>query len=304
MNTDFEREGEAYRFSLTSYRPISPSLINHTDCLIRDIDLQRKLQPVEVPDLYSWTWTFTGALPAATADELRGTATALAVDSAIMTGEMATTGPQLIVTDVDSTFITSEIIEMLAAHAGTEVEVREITTAAMRGELDFAESLHERVATLAGVPQNVFREILDEVKLTAGAQRLVDAVHARGGHFGLVSGGFTPLLEPLAKKCQVDVYVANGLEIVDGKLTGRTQGPIIDRQAKADAVQRWTAQYGISPAQALCAGDGANDLAMMKIAGMSVAFNAHQVVIDNASCAVSFPRLDAICALLGWNAPN
>ncbi|MDO5025820.1 MAG: phosphoserine phosphatase SerB [Trueperella sp.] len=304
MDTDFVREGGAYRFSLTSYRPIASPLLNHADKLIKSIDPQRELRPVEVPQLHSWTWTFTGTIPEKIANELRGTATALAVDSALLTGEMATTGPQLIVTDVDSTFITTEIIEMLAAHADTEAEVRAITTAAMRGELDFAESLRERVATLAGVPQTVFQEILAEVELTAGAQRLVDAVHARGGHFGLVSGGFTPLLAPIAEKSGVDVYIANGLEIVDGKLTGRTQGPIVDRQAKADAVQRWSAQYGITPAQTLCAGDGANDLAMMAIAGMSVAFNAHPVVVENASCAVSFPRLDAICALLGWDVPS
>ena len=303
MSITDTNEGEAMRFSLVASRPIPAALLTHTRAVLAPFDPQER--PVETDGLEAVTWTMTvpddEALRSELNLELRGPAMALAIDSAIITGPLAVDGPKLIVTDVDSTFITSEVIEMIAKRAGTEDEVREITTAAMRGELDFGESLRERVATLAGVPDSVFDDVLADVRLTPGAARLVEVAHANGAKFGLVSGGFSPVVGPLAEANGVDVFVANGLQVTDGALTGRTFGPVIDREAKVVAVREWAATYGTTPEMAVCVGDGANDLGMLGIAGLGVAFCAKPIVVEQADSAISFQRLDAVCALVGWD---
>ncbi|AWE43449.1 phosphoserine phosphatase SerB [Actinobaculum sp. 352] len=207
----------------------------------------------------------------------------------------------MIVTDVDSTFIQGEVIEMLAAAAGTASMVREITTRAMRGELDFAQSLRERVATLAGLPDSVFSDIAAGVDLTAGAAETVRVVHTQGGYFGLVSGGFHEVVDRVAEPLGIDKVLANRLEVSDGLLTGHTRGPVIDRAAKAEALTAWADEFAIPLEQVVAVGDGANDLDMMRIAGLSVAFCAKPVVLEEADAAITIPRLDMLLALLGWD---
>jgi phosphoserine phosphatase len=186
----------------------------------------------------------------------------------------------LVVFDVDSTLIEDEVIELLADVAGKRDEVAEVTERAMRGELDFAESLVQRVATLAGLPESVFESVLARVRITNGAKETIHAIQANGGKVGAVSGGFTQLLTPLAQELNLDFHRANELEVVDGKLTGKVIGAIIDKNAKANALTEWSGQTGLD--QTVAVGDGANDLAMMAIASLGVAFNAKPIVKEQA----------------------
>lgn len=206
--------------------------------------------------------------------------------------------PRLIVLDVDSTLITSEVIEMIAARAGTEAEVAAVTEAAMRGEIDFAASLRQRVATLAGVPDTVFADVVDEVRFTPGAEQLVSTLQARGWTAALVSGGFAEIVAPLAARIGITLFRANRLEVADGRLTGRTEGPVIDRAAKARTLLEYCEQLGVDPADAVAVGDGANDLDMMAAAGLGIAFNAKPVVQQQADAAVNEPSLLAVLEVI------
>lgn len=192
----------------------------------------------------------------------------------------------LVVLDCDSTTIQDEVIELLAEAAGTRELVAEVTERAMRGELDFAESLRERVATLAGTPESVFAETYRRVRATPGIHELVAEVHARGGVVGVVSGGFHEVLDPLAQDLHLDLWRANRLEVVDGVLTGRVLGDIVDADAKAAALREWAADAQIPLTATVAVGDGANDLKMMSVAGLSVAFNAKPIVLEHADEAV------------------
>lgn len=207
----------------------------------------------------------------------------------------------LVVLDCDSTTIQDEVIELLADVAGTRRLVAEVTERAMRGELDFAESLRERVATLAGTPEAVFADAYARVRLTPGIRELIEATHARGGLVGVVSGGFHEVLDPLAADLGLDRWRANRLEVADGRLTGRTVGPVVDAAAKAETLREWAQEAGIPLTATMAIGDGANDLAMMQIAGISVAFNAKPVVREAADVSVEhdlahvIPLLDRLC---------
>lgn len=203
---------------------------------------------------------------------------------------------RLVVMDVDSTLITAEVIELLAARAGSLDEVAEITDRAMHGELDFAQSLHSRVATLAGLPTSVFDEVLAEVVLTPGARELVAALAARGWPLALVSGGFVEVVAPLAAGLGITRYRANGLEVRDGLLTGRVRGPVIDRAAKAHALHEFAAEVGVPLDRTIAIGDGANDLDMLEQAGFGIAFNAKPLVCGQADAVVR-GRLDDVLAL-------
>lgn len=204
---------------------------------------------------------------------------------------------RLIVTDVDSTFFRQEVIELIAEHAGTREEVAAVTERAMRGELDFAASLRERVATLAGVPVEALDKVRAAVELTPGAKELVAECQARGWAFGLVSGGFAEIVGPIAGELGIELVRANRLEVADGALTGRTLGPVIDREAKAATLREWAEQLGIPLAQTVAVGDGANDLGMIGIAGVGVAFNAKPVVRAQAPHSIE-GRLDKVLTLL------
>ncbi|QBE47588.1 phosphoserine phosphatase SerB [Leucobacter triazinivorans] len=200
----------------------------------------------------------------------------------------------LVVLDCDSTTIQDEVIELLADAAGSREQVAEVTERAMRGELDFAASLRERVATLAGTPERVFRDAYERVRPTPGIHELVAEVHGRGGTVGVVSGGFHEVLDPLAADLRLDLWRANRLEVIDGRLTGRTVGPIIDGSAKAAALREWAEATGTPLAATVAIGDGANDLAMMAVAALGVAFNGKPVVRERADVSIEHDLARAI----------
>ena len=205
----------------------------------------------------------------------------------------------LVVFDVDSTLIEDEVIELLADVAGKRAEVAAVTERAMAGELDFAESLIERVQTLAGLPVSVFDEVLQKITVTQGAVQLIDAVHSAGGRVGAVSGGFSQVLTPLAERLSLDFARANDLEVIDGFLTGKIVGKIIDRAEKKTALLEWAHLAGFEVAQTVAVGDGANDLEMMQAAGLSIAFNAKQIVRDSADLVVGKRDLFQLAEALG-----
>ncbi|WP_232514746.1 phosphoserine phosphatase SerB [Cellulomonas sp. CW35] len=198
--------------------------------------------------------------------------------------------------DVDSTLITGEVIEMLAEHAGSAELVTQITERAMRGELDFAASLHERVATLAGLPVSVLDDVRAQMRLSPGARELVAAVQERGWAVGLVSGGFVELVTPLAASLGISLVRANRLEVGDGRLTGRVTGAVVDRAAKAVALRDYAASVGVDLAATVAIGDGANDLDMLATAGFGIAYNAKPVVAQQADATIE-GRLDAALTL-------
>ena len=212
--------------------------------------------------------------------------------------------PGLVVTDVDSTLISQEVIEELAGAAGTRERVAEITSRAMNGELDFAESLRERVATLAGVPESVFGDVLSAITPTKGARELIDAVHRAGGRFGIVSGGFEEVVAPLAASLDIDFYAANRLEVVGGVLTGRVLGRIVTSHVKVDCLRSWASSLGVPLERTVAIGDGANDVPMMHEAGVGIAFCAKPAVREQVSVQLNTPDLSLAIAPLGLAEPN
>lgn len=222
-----------------------------------------------------------------------------AIDIAVSPGGLARRGRRLLVMDVDSTLIQDEVIELLARHAGREREVAEVTERAMRGELDFEQSLHERVRCLAGLDESVFEEVRRAVRLTPGARTLVRTVRRLGFSVAVVSGGFIEIVQPLATELGITHAHANRLEIRDGKLTGRVSGPVVDRAEKARALRRFAEAEGLPLSRTVAIGDGANDLDMLATAGLGVAFNAKPVVRERADASVSVPYLDTVLFMLG-----
>ena len=215
-----------------------------------------------------------------------------------MNSEPTSRRPRLLVTDVDSTLITQEVIELLAARAGTFDEVAALTDAAMRGELDFAQSLAARVATLEGLPVSALAEVSAQLELSLGARELVSSLQSEGWHIALVSGGFEEIVAPLAASLGITLFRANRLEVADDVLTGRTIGPVIDRAAKADALRDFAALVGADLADTVAIGDGANDLDMLDAAGLGIAFNAKPLVQQAADVAISSNRLDDALQLI------
>ena len=205
----------------------------------------------------------------------------------------------LVVLDADSTLPPNEVIELLADAAGSLALVAEVTDRAMRGELDFAASLRQRVATLAGLSTDVFAEVGALIRPTPGVHDLIAGLHAGGSRIGVVSGGFHELLDPLAATLGLDHWRANRLEVVDGHLTGALEGPIIDATAKAAALTEWAALDGIDLCSTVAVGDGANDLTMMRIAGLGVAFNAKPIVRRTADLVIGTTDLSQVLPLLG-----
>ncbi|MGI9125045.1 MAG: phosphoserine phosphatase SerB [Mycobacterium sp.] len=221
------------------------------------------------------------------------------IDIAVENYSLERRNKRLIVFDVDSTLIQGEVIEMLADRAGAGPAVAAITEAAMRGELDFTESLHQRVATLAGLPASVLDEVADEVELTPGARTTIRTLRRLGFHCGVVSGGFRQVIEPLAHELMLDFVAANELEVVDGRLTGRVVGQIIDRAGKAKALRDFATQAGVPMEQTVAVGDGANDIDMLNAAGLGVAFNAKPALREVAEASLSHPYLDTVLFILG-----
>ena len=243
------------------------------------------------------------SVPAATAEQLPGALTRVAAEESVDVSLEGTSlerrAKRLIVFDVDSTLIQQEVIEMLAERVGAHEEVAAITDAAMRGELDFAESLRRRVATLKGLPASVLDEVADQLNLTPGARTTLRTLRRLGFHCGVVSGGFRQVIEPLAHELMLDFVAANELEIVDGRLTGRLVGPIVDRPGKAKALRDFANQAGVPMEQTVAVGDGANDIDMLAAAGLGVAFNAKPALREVADTSLSHPYLDTVLFVLG-----
>jgi len=221
------------------------------------------------------------------------------MDTAIVPAPLREAPRKFLIMDVDSTLIQQEVIELLAAYAGKREEVTAVTEAAMRGELDFAQSLHARVAVLAGLPAGVVDSVRAEVKLSEGAAELVAAFKAAGHAVAVVSGGFNQILRPIAEDLGLDYWIANELEIADGALTGKVLGAVIDRAAKEKYLREWAAAEGIPMEHTIAVGDGANDLDMLSAAGIGIAFNAKPAVRAAADAAISMPYLDAVRHIAG-----
>ncbi len=221
------------------------------------------------------------------------------VDIAVSPGGLMRWAKKLVVMDVDSTLIQQEVIELLGAKAGKESEIREITEQAMRGELDFSESLQARVALLKGLPASVIDDVRAEILLTPGARTLVETLRKLGHSVAVVSGGFTAVIEPILKDLGIAHYRANELGVQDGVLTGTVIGQIVDRAAKAQALRDFAAIEGVTIDQTIAIGDGANDLDMIAAAGLGIAFNAKPAVKAAADSSLSAPYLDSVLYLLG-----
>lgn len=263
-----------------------------------NIDRVRRLSRTPMTTL---EFMVSNADVAALRPALAATAAETGFDVSVSPAGLSRQGRRLVVMDVDSTLIRDEVIELLARHAGREAEVAAVTERAMRGELDFTASLHERVATLAGLPVSVFDDVLDAVRLTPGARTLVATLRDLGFAVGLVSGGFLEIVKPLADSLGIKHVAANRLEVRDGVLTGRVKGQVVDRAMKATMLREFAQREGLPLSRTVAVGDGANDLDMLAAAGLGVAFNAKPAVRASADTSLNLPYLDAVLYLLGFS---
>ena len=222
-----------------------------------------------------------------------------AIDIGVQSGGLQRRAKKLVVLDVDSTLIQQEVIELLAEHAGVGPKVKEITDRAMNGEIDFAQALQKRVELLTGLSEKIIDEVRGQITLTPGARTLIRTLKKLHHKVGIVSGGFTEVITPIAQELGIDFIAANHLEIRDGKLTGKTKGEIIDRAGKANALRQFAALADVDLADTVAIGDGANDLDMIALAGLGIAFNAKPVVRAGADTSVNTPYLDSVLYLLG-----
>ncbi|MGY1608020.1 phosphoserine phosphatase SerB [Geodermatophilus sp. SYSU D00700] len=297
---DHGRPGRPHHVILLG-RPVPPGAVAGAATAIAgvggNIDAIRRLSDYPVTSL---ELTVSGAEATALRTALAVVASTTGADIAVEQVGLARRSKRLIVLDVDSTLVRGEVIDELAARAGRAAEVARITAAAMNGELDFAESLRARVATLAGLPVEVLDEVREHLELTPGARTLIRTLQRLGFRCGIVSGGFTQVTDPLAESLGLDFAAANTLEVADGRLTGGLVGEIVDRPGKARALARFAAEHGIPLEQTVAVGDGANDLDMLNAAGLGIAFNAKPVVREQAHAALNQPYLDAVLQVLGF----
>jgi len=221
------------------------------------------------------------------------------LDIAVQPANLLRHSMRLVVIDVDSTLIQGEVIEMLAAHVGLEDRVAAITAAAMHGELDFEQALRDRVALLAGLDASVLDEVYDSLVLNPGVRTMVRTLRRLGYRFALVSGGFSQITDRLATELGIHYSRANELEIVDGTITGKIVGDVVDRAGKAAALRHFAADVGVPESAVIAIGDGANDIDMLNAAGLGIAYNAKPVLRETADTSVNVPYLDAIMYILG-----
>jgi phosphoserine phosphatase len=221
------------------------------------------------------------------------------IDLAVEPSSRAREAKRLVLLDMDSTLIQQEVIDLIAKHAGKLDEVSQITESAMAGELDFSQALSARVSLLAGLDESVIELVRKEITLTNGAKKLIETLHKQGHKVGVVSGGFLDVIEPILKELKIDFYRANKLEIVNGKLTGKTEGEIIDRVAKLNSLKKFAEIEGVELSQTVAIGDGANDLDMIEAAGLGIAFNAKPKVAAAAATTISTSDLSTVLLLMG-----
>ena len=231
--------------------------------------------------------------------ELAEIAQSNGIDIAVEQSGLTRRAKRIVLLDMDSTLIQQEVIDLLADKCGVGEKVAAITESAMRGELDFAQSLTARVKFLAGADAEILQAVKAGITLTPGARTLIRTLHKLGHKVGVVSGGFLDVIEPLLQELQIDFYRANRLEVVDGKLTGNLLGAIVDKKAKADALRDFAASENVNLAQTIAIGDGANDLGMLEIAGLGIAFNAKPAVRAAAKSSINSPYLDSVLYLMG-----
>jgi phosphoserine phosphatase len=231
--------------------------------------------------------------------ELAEIAQSNGIDIAVEQSGLTRRAKRIVLLDMDSTLIQQEVIDLLADKCGVGEKVAAITESAMRGELDFAQSLTARVKLLAGADVKILQAVKAGITLTPGARTLIRTLHKLGHKVGVVSGGFLDVIEPLLQELQIDFYRANRLEISDGKLTGNLLGAIVDKKAKADALRDFAASENVNLAQTIAIGDGANDLGMLEIAGLGIAFNAKPAVRAAANSSINSPYLDSVLYLMG-----
>ncbi|HVB51283.1 MAG TPA: phosphoserine phosphatase SerB [Acidimicrobiales bacterium] len=221
------------------------------------------------------------------------------LDLAVQRAGLHRRAKHLVVMDADSTLLQDEVIDLLGEASGRAQEVSEITMAAMNGDIDFGEALRRRVELLAGLPESVLNDVRAKLRLTPGAKTLLRTLRRLGYVPAVVSGGFVEVLAPLLAELEVEHFEANRLEIVDGVLTGRVLGAIVDREGKARALRHFAEEVGVPLEQTVAVGDGANDIDMLSVAGLGIAFNAKAVVQEHADAALSVPYLDAVLYFLG-----
>ena len=289
------------RFQITVMgAPLRPSAISRVASEIADrggnIDRIRRIASYPVTAV---AFEGSGADVADLRSALAAAAAQTGVDIAVQDAGLDRRGQHLVVMDVDSTLIQDEVIDLLADEAGTHAQVAEITERAMAGELDFAASLTARVALLEGLPADVIDRVRDRITLTPGARTLCRTLRNLGYRVALVSGGFTEVIAPLAVELGVDHVRANTLEVVDGHLTGKVVGAIVDRAGKRSALEELALEYGIPMSRTIAIGDGANDADMLQAAGLGIAFNGKAAARDAADSSVSVPYLDSVLYLMG-----
>lgn len=221
------------------------------------------------------------------------------IDIAVEQSGLVRRAKRIVLLDMDSTLIQQEVIDLLAEGCGVGAEVAAITQSAMRGELDFAESLTARVKLLAGANAEILESVKTSITLTPGARTLIRTLHKLGHKVGVVSGGFLDVIEPLLKELEIDFYRANKLEITDGKLTGKVLGSIVDKNGKALALREFASAENVTLSQTIAIGDGANDLGMLELAGLGIAFNAKPAVRAAANSSINSPYLDSVLYLMG-----
>ncbi len=204
----------------------------------------------------------------------------------------------LLVLDVDSTLIEQEVIELLAERVGLRDQVKTVTDQAMAGEIDFREALLQRVRLLEGLTDQVFQEVLADIRVTDGVPELVSAVHKSGGMVGAISGGFSQVLEPLADKLSLDFFKANNLEVKDGVITGEIIGDIVDAEVKARTMLDWAREYGFDVSNTVAVGDGANDIQMLKASGFAIAFRPKDILRDYADLVIEGDSLEPLISVL------
>lgn len=280
--------------------PLNPQAIAHVTSALAanggNIDRIRRIATYPVTALL---FEVSGASSADMRRALSVAANETGADIAVQDAGLDRRGQHLVVMDVDSTVIQNEVIDLLAQEAGVLHEVAAITERAMAGELDFAESLRERVALLKGLPESAITAVQARIELTPGARTLCRTLNTLGYRVCLVSGGFIEVIAPLAAELAVDRVRANSLEIRDGLLTGEVTGPVVDRLGKRQALEEFADEFGIPMRRTIAIGDGANDIDMLQAAGLGVAFNAKAAARDAADTAVNVPYLDSVLYLLG-----